>query len=105
MENDVFSAIKAAEQLLLDSLDMDVDLVMKLKEFAREIFLRGRAGPAPGAGAQYAASPDTPAAPGACGPALLLTLSEMRAGRKMEIILCLLLLLEQLLAACVDGGD
>lgn len=38
MENDVFSAIKAAEQLLLDSLDMDVDLVMKLKEFAREIF-------------------------------------------------------------------
>lgn len=56
-----------------------------------------------GAGAQYAASPDTPAAPGACGPALLLTLSELRAGRKMEIILCLLLLLEQLLAACIEG--
>ena len=55
------------------------------------------------AGAQYAASPDTPAAPGACGPALLLTLSELRAGRKMEIILCLLLLLEQLLAACIEG--
>lgn len=29
----------------------------------------------------------------------------MRAGRKMEIILCLLLLLEQLLAACIYGGD
>lgn len=27
----------------------------------------------------------------------------MRAGRKMEIILCLLLLLEQLLAACLEG--
>ena len=47
MENDVFSAIKAAEQLLLDSLDMDVDLVMKLKEFAREIFCEEEPVPRP----------------------------------------------------------
>ena len=38
MENDVFSAIKAVGQLLLDSLDMAVDLIIKLKEIAREIF-------------------------------------------------------------------
>ena len=47
MENDVFSAIKAAEQPLLDSLDMDVDLVMKLKEFAREIFCEEEPVPRP----------------------------------------------------------
>lgn len=47
MENDVFSAIKAAEQLLLDSLDMDVGLVMKLKELAREIFCEEEPVPRP----------------------------------------------------------
>lgn len=38
MENDVFSAISTMDQLLLDSLDMACDLIIKLKEFAREIF-------------------------------------------------------------------
>lgn len=47
MSMDYFALTKLHNQLLLDSLDMDVDLVMKLKEFAREIFCEEEPVPRP----------------------------------------------------------
>lgn len=83
------------EQLLLDSLDMACDLIIKLKEFAREIFCEEE----PVLRPERALKLRPHQIPQRRAAAHLIRAE----GREMEIILCLLLLLEQLLAACIEG--